>query len=101
MANLKVTFTITEFCLHTGVTEEELTEIVGLGVIEPRNPATEEWIFDDRALITFHRAQQLHHELALDWPGIAVTLTLLEEIEQLRKENNQLHQRLARFVTRP
>ena len=50
MANLKVTFTITEFCLHTGVTEEELTEIVGLGVIEPRNPATEEWIFDDRAL---------------------------------------------------
>jgi chaperone modulatory protein CbpM len=52
-------------------------------------------------LITFHRAQQLHHELALDWPGIAVTLTLLEEIEQLRKENSQLHQRLARFVTRP
>ncbi|MEA7582869.1 chaperone-modulator protein CbpM, partial [Salmonella enterica subsp. enterica serovar Anatum] len=35
MANITVTFTITEFCLHTGVTEEELNEIVGLGVIEP------------------------------------------------------------------
>lgn len=34
MANITVTFTITEFCLHTGVTEEELNEIVGLGVIE-------------------------------------------------------------------
>lgn len=37
MANITVTFTITEFCLHTGVTEEELNEIVGLGVIEHYN----------------------------------------------------------------
>ncbi len=31
MANVTVTFTITEFCLHTGISEEELNEIVGLG----------------------------------------------------------------------
>lgn len=36
MANVTVTFTITEFCLHTGISEEELNEIVGLGVVEPR-----------------------------------------------------------------
>ena len=35
MANVTVTFTITEFCLYTGVSEEELHEVVGLGVIEP------------------------------------------------------------------
>ena len=35
MANVTVTFTITEFCLHTGISEEELNEIVGLGVVEP------------------------------------------------------------------
>ena len=28
MANVTVTFTITEFCLHTGISEEELNEIV-------------------------------------------------------------------------
>lgn len=33
MANVTVTFTITEFCLYTGVSEEELHEIVGLGVV--------------------------------------------------------------------
>ena len=27
MANVTVTFTITEFCLHTGVSAEELNEI--------------------------------------------------------------------------
>lgn len=49
MANITVTFTITEFCLHTGVTEEELNEIVGLGVIEPYEDDHADWQFDDRA----------------------------------------------------
>lgn len=35
MANVTVSFTITEFCLHTGVSEDDLYEIVGLGVVEP------------------------------------------------------------------
>lgn len=39
MAKMAVTFTITEFCLHTGVSEEDLREIVGLGVIEPTSAA--------------------------------------------------------------
>lgn len=43
MANITVTFTITEFCLHTGVTEEELNEIVGLGVIEPYEDDNTDW----------------------------------------------------------
>ncbi len=38
MATVTVTFTITELCLRTGVSEEELTEIVGLGMIEPHQP---------------------------------------------------------------
>ncbi|WON78900.1 chaperone modulator CbpM [Serratia sp. UGAL515B_01] len=98
MAQLQITFTMTEFCLHTGVTEAELIEIVGLGVIQPSDPQDDNWLFDDGALLAFHRAQRLQRELALDWPGVAVTLTLLDEIEQLRKENNQLRHRLERFI---
>jgi len=51
MANVTVTFTITEFCLYTGVSEEELHEIVGLGVIEPHEDET----FDDHALTCWRR----------------------------------------------
>lgn len=43
MANVTVTFTITEFCLHTGISEEELNEIVGLGVVEPREIQETTW----------------------------------------------------------
>lgn len=98
MANVKVTFTITEFCLHTGVTESELAEVVGLGVIQPRDLTVDDWLFDDGAVAAFNRAQRLQRELALDWPGIAVALTLLDEIEQLRRENAQLRHRLERFI---
>ncbi|MEG3589428.1 chaperone modulator CbpM [Citrobacter youngae] len=97
MANVTVTFTITEFCLHTGVSAEELNEIVGLGVIEPREDET----FDDHALTVVQRALRLRNELALDWPGIAVALTLLEENAQLRQENRFLRQRLSRFISHP
>ncbi len=83
MANVTVTFTITEFCLHTGISEEELNEIVGLGVVEPREIQETTWVFDDHAAIVVQRAVRLRHELALDWPGIAVALTLMDDIAHL------------------
>lgn len=101
MANITVTFTITEFCLHTGVTEEELNEIVGLGVIEPYEDDNTDWQSDDRAASVVQRALRLREELALDWPGIAVALTLLEENSRLREENRLLLQRLSRFISHP
>jgi chaperone modulatory protein CbpM len=98
MANVTVTFTVTEFCLHTGVSEDELNEIVGLGVVEPFENQEQPWRFDDRAVSTVHRAVRLRNELELDWPGIAVALALLEENARLVKENRLLHHRLARFI---
>ena len=91
MAKITVTFTITEFCLHTGLSEEELNE--------PRQPQRENWLFDDSAVTIVHRAVRLRKELELDWPGIAVALTLLDENARLSRENQILQQRLARFLT--
>ncbi|EPH0091224.1 chaperone modulator CbpM [Pluralibacter gergoviae] len=98
MANVTITFTITEFCLHTGVSEEDLNEIVGLGMIEPCDTATPLWQFDDYAVTIVRRAMRLRRELALDWSGTAVTLTLLDENQRLQQENRLLQQRLARFT---
>ncbi|BDH47286.1 chaperone-modulator protein CbpM [Salmonella enterica subsp. enterica serovar Choleraesuis] len=100
MSKVTVTFTITEFCLYSGIQEDELMEIVGLGVIEPHDREQQPWQFDDLALSVAHRAQRLRRELALDWPGIAVTLSLLEENERLNRENRVLQQQLARFIKR-
>ena len=40
-------FTVTEFCHHTGISNDELKEFVALGVIEPLEIETQEWFFDD------------------------------------------------------
>ncbi|MEQ4923948.1 chaperone modulator CbpM [Proteus hauseri] len=92
-------FTVTEFCLHTGVSEDELNEIISLGVIEPLTIETQEWCFDDDAVLIMHRALKLHKELALDWHGIAIALTLLDENERLKRDNKHLRQQLMRFIS--
>lgn len=99
MAQLTTTiFTVTEICHHTGVTKDDLNEIIALGVIEPVEIRTEEWLFDDNAIVVVHRALKLHRELALDWHGIAIALTLLDANEQLKQENQQLKRQLMRFI---
>ena len=92
------THTVSEFCFFTGVSEEDLLEIVGLGVIEPQLTKTEHWIFADNDVVVVHRAVRLRRELALDWPGIAIVLTLLEDNRALRSEKHMLEQRLAKFI---
>ncbi|MEO3991155.1 chaperone modulator CbpM [Pseudocitrobacter cyperus] len=97
MTTVTVTLTVTEFCLRTGVSSDELDEIVGLGMIEPHLSQAQEWLFDDHAAVVVHRAMRLRHELELDWPGIAVALTLLDENARLARENERLRQRLERW----
>ena len=36
--------------------------------------------------------------MELDWPGIALALRLLDEVDELRAENRYLRQRLARLL---
>lgn len=98
MAGIEVTYTVTELCQSTGIMQDELIEVVGLGVIVPLEPAAMVWVFDADALICLKRARRLQHELDLDWSGVAMTLTLLERVEQLKKENEQLRRQLERFV---
>ncbi|EOF8222920.1 chaperone modulator CbpM [Yersinia enterocolitica] len=98
MAEIEITYTVTELCQSTGIMQDELVEVVGLGVIMPLEPEATVWVFDVDALNNLKRARRLQHELDLDWSGVAMTLTLLERIEQLKKENDQLRRQLDRFV---
>ncbi|EKN3980509.1 chaperone modulator CbpM [Yersinia enterocolitica] len=98
MAEIEITYTVTELCQSTGIMQDELVEVVGLGVIMPLELEATVWVFDADALNNLKRARRLQHELDLDWSGVAMTLTLLERIEQLKKENDQLRRQLDRFV---
>ncbi|RLM19021.1 chaperone-modulator protein CbpM [Brenneria alni] len=94
----EMTFTIVELCQSVDISQDELVEVVGLGVIVPLEPDKPRWIFDYHALHCLRRAQRLQAELDLDWSGIAMTLTLLDKIDALKKENDQLRRQLNRFL---
>jgi chaperone modulatory protein CbpM len=87
-----------EICHTCNTSEDVLIQLVDHGIIEPRGDSPDEWRFDSRMVVVARRAARLRRDLDLEWEGIALALTLLEEVEKLRSENSMLHQRLRRFL---
>ncbi|WP_416422196.1 chaperone modulator CbpM [Pseudomonas sp. App30] len=86
------------FCQATEMSAAYVIEIVEHGIVEPTGRSPEEWLFDDFSPLIARRAAKLHHDLDLEWEGVALALELLEEVRDLRAENARLRQRLGRFV---
>jgi chaperone modulatory protein CbpM len=87
-----------EFCQVVDMPVAYVMEIVEHGIVEPQGRWPDEWLFDTDSLSVAKRAVKLHHELDLEWDGVALALNLLEELEQVRAENRMLKQRLGRFL---
>lgn len=92
------TLTLTEVCRRVSLPEHAVIEIVEVGIVTPVAGSARAWRFDDQTLVVLSRAARLHEDLALDWHGVALALELLEEIDTLRRENEQLRHRLSRFL---
>jgi chaperone modulatory protein CbpM len=80
----QVTFTLRELSLACGIQTELVVEMVDEGVIEPAS-AGAEWQFHGGSLVRAQRALRLVHDLNLNWPGAALVLDLLDELERLQK----------------
>lgn len=98
IATLSVQWRMEEFCELAGLPADCLIEIVEQGIIEPSGYGPQDWLFDLTALTAAKRAARLQRDLEIDWPGIALALSLLDELEQVRAENRMLKQRLGRFL---
>jgi len=87
-----------EFCQVVDVPVAYVIEIVEHGIVEPHGHKPDDWLFDTYSLSIAKRAAKLHHDLAMEWDGVALALNLLDELEQVRAENRMLKQRLGRFL---
>ncbi|SET61003.1 chaperone modulator CbpM [Pseudomonas graminis] len=87
-----------ELCEVVDLPAAFVIEIVEHGILEPQGRQPDEWLFDSAALSIARRAVKLHHELQMEWDGVALALDLLEELEEVRAENRMLRQRLGRFL---
>ncbi|MEQ7920586.1 chaperone modulator CbpM [Xanthomonas sp. WHRI 1810A] len=98
MSTLVVELDMKEFCQVVDMPAAYVIKIVEHGILEPQGKKPDEWLFDTYSLSVAKRAAKLHHELALEWDGVALALDLLDELDHVRAENRMLKQRLGRFL---
>ncbi|HZD52035.1 MAG TPA: chaperone modulator CbpM, partial [Woeseiaceae bacterium] len=60
-------------------------EMVEEGVIEPAGGKHAEWLFPGHSLVRARAALRLVRDLDLNWPGAALALDLLEELQRLQQ----------------
>ena len=87
-----------EICFATQNPSQTIIEIVNQGIVEPEGSGPETWVFNTQMISVTKRACRLHRDLEIDWSGIALAISLIEELDQLRDENQRLRKRLERFL---
>ncbi|TVP60054.1 MAG: hypothetical protein EA349_01910 [Halomonadaceae bacterium] len=86
-----LTLTLHQLCRDGRVHAEFVLELVEYGVIQPRSGQTPgEWRFAGDDLVRLQRALRLQRDLQVNLPGVALSLDLLEELQELRRQLAQL-----------
>ena len=93
--------TLDDLCNITLRSSTTIITIVEYGIVEPRGGSPENWRFNTAMIAAIRKALRLHDDLGIDWPGIALAIDLLDEVEQLREDNKALQHCLQRFVESP
>lgn len=86
-----------ELCERCGVDLHDIVDMVEAGIVEAEGADPSQWRFTSYAFLRIRRAARLRRELELDLPGLALSLDLLDEIEQLRRQLQALRQQLSRM----
>ena len=79
----RATFSLSEFCRACGTERVIVLQMVEEGVIEPID-ARGDWLFHGESLVRAQRALRLVRDLEVNWPGAALALDLMEQLERAR-----------------
>ena len=74
----------------TGLTQDEVFELIEYGVFQPVGHTRVQWRFSARSITLGRSASRLRADFELGIPGLALVAALLERIEALEAEVNRL-----------
>jgi chaperone modulatory protein CbpM len=77
-------FELHELSIRLGVEDALVIEMAAHGVLEPSGSGPAEWSFSLLDVVRSQKALRLREDLGIDWPGLALALDLLDEVERLR-----------------
>lgn len=81
----------------SGLTENDVRELVECGALAPTNPQEVSWTFSADCVVTLRKAGRLRADLELDTHALALALTLLEQIQTLEAELARLRAQRPAF----
>jgi len=94
-----ISISLDEACLEIGVEQEQVYAIVEHGIIAPDSGHGDNWTFDLDMICRAKRAIRLQRELHLDWSAVALLVSLLDERDRLRTDNDQLRSQLTKLTS--
>ncbi len=92
--NEQPAYTLGELCWASGLSAEELVELVTVGIIEPVETHQGHWQFSGRAVVRLQTALRLQRELGINREGAALVVDLLGELQELRNRVQFLERQL-------
>lgn len=96
-SQVEVTVCCSEIYQLVAITSQDLAEIVSHGIVRPHDQQASDWRFDEMVVAEIARAVRLQRDLQIDWAGVALALELIDELDELRRENEALRRRLSRL----
>jgi chaperone modulatory protein CbpM len=86
-----------EFTQVSGLSQDQVRELVELGVLSPSGASAAEWVFNPHAMTLARRLRRLQEDLdiKLDLHALALGFSLLERISELECQLSR--ERAARF----
>ena len=85
----------------SGLSHEELDDLIENGVIAPVDANTQPMSFQLRYIVVASMARRLRDDFELDRHGVALAMTLMQRIEELEMELNAVRARLGHGILNP
>lgn len=87
-------FSLLELVELSGLSVDELRELVEYGAITPVNPDSPQWVFPGQSLLTIRAACRLRVSFDLEPHGVALVISLLDRIHDLEAQMGSLRAQL-------
>jgi len=103
MSETLLSISFDELCQLEGIERQLIIEIVEYGIVAPMNKSTdqncyEQWLFDTGDVHLIKKALRLRQDLEIDWIAIAMLFELIQQKEELQKENDAYQRQLKKFI---
>ena len=87
--NTQQTCTFEHILEVSGLSKQELNDLIDTGVIEPAQESSRTTLFQSQCIVLARRARRLRDDFELDMSGVSLALKLLERIDELESRLKQ------------